>query len=446
MTPVMARDGGSDPWDPCETWSRDRLRAHQLERLRAQLTRLARGDGFYADRFRQLGFEPGDLASLEDLSRLPFTRKADYAAAQIDGSLFNRFTVASPDDVVRVHFSSGTTSKPTPQFWTQADLDRWADLYARYAYSIGVRKSDIFQCLFGYAWFVGGLGATAGLQRIGATCIPTGNQDTERQIATIFDCGSTVLFGTPSFITHLAAEMQRRNLDAAKSNVRLIVVGGEIGASVPATRQRIERLWNAKCFDAYGCLEFQSVAAECSAQDGLHLFEDFLCAEIVDADTGALVADGSPGVLVLTHLDKQAGPLVRWWTGDTVVRDSRPCRCGRTHARLIGGIQGRADDMLVVRGVNVFPSAVEGIVRSIGGLTDEYRIIIDGSVREPDTGFLNGIRLQVEARDADQAAQLASEVAASIKSKLQIRAAVEVLPENSLPRSTHKATRVIRSD
>jgi phenylacetate-CoA ligase len=441
---ATAQGRHSDIWDPREKWSREQLRAHQLEKLRAQLARLASGNGFYADRFRKLGFAPGDLTKLEDLSKLPVTLKADYAAAQIDGSLFNSFTVASPDEVTRVHFSSGTTGKPTPQFWTQADLDRWADLYARYAYAIGVRKSDIFQCLFGFAWFVGGLGATAGLQRIGATCIPSGNQDTDRQIATIFDCGSTVLFGTPSFITHLAAEMERRGLDAAQSQVRLIVVGGEVGASVPATRHRIERLWNAKCFDAYGCLEFQPVAAECSEQNGLHLFEDFLCAEIVDAETGAPVADDTPGVLVLTHLDKQAGPLVRWWTGDTVVRDSRPCLCGRTHARLIGGIQGRADDMLVVRGVNVFPSAVEGVVRSIGGLTDEYRIIIDRSVRDPETGFLNGIRLQVEARNMDRAAMLATELAASIKSKLQIRAAVEVLAENTLQRSTHKATRVIK--
>jgi phenylacetate-CoA ligase len=441
---ATARDRLLDVWDPRETWSRDQLRAHQLEQLRAQLARLASGDGFYADRFRQLGFAPGDLTKLEDLSRLPVTRKADYAAAQIDGSLFNRFTVASPDEVVRVHFSSGTTSKPTPQFWTQPDLDRWADLYARYAYAVGVRKNDIFQCLFGFAWFVGGLGATAGVQRIGATCIPSGNQDTDRQIATIFDCGSTVLFGTPSFITHLAAEMARRGLDAAQSQVKLIVVGGEVGASVPATRQRIERLWNAKCFDAYGCLEFQPVAAECGEQDGLHLFEDFLYPEIVDADSGAPVADGSPGVLVLTHLDKQAGPLVRWWTGDTVVRDSRPCRCGRTHARLVGGIKGRADDMLVVRGVNVFPSAVEGVIRAIDGLTDEYRIVIDRSVRDPETGFLNGIRLQVEARNLDNSAALAAELAATIKTKLQIRAAIEVLAENTLPRSTHKATRVIK--
>lgn len=441
---AIAQSRNSDLWDPREKWSREQLRAYQLEQLRAQLSRLASGHGFYADRFRELGFEPGDLKTLEDLTKLPVTRKADYAASQIDGSLFNRFTAVSPDEVVRVHFSSGTTSKPTPQFWTQADLDRWADLYARYAYAVGVRKSDIFQCLFGFAWFVGGLGATAGVQKIGATCIPSGNQDTDRQIATMFDCGTTVLFGTPSFITHLAAEMERRGLDAAKSSVRLIVVGGEVGASVPATRQRIERLWNAKCFDAYGCLEFQPVAAECSAQDGLHLFEDFSYAEIVDAKTGAPVADGTPGVLVLTHLDKQAGPLVRWWTGDTVVRDSRPCRCGRTHARLMGGIQGRADDMLVVRGVNVFPSAVEGVVRSIGGLTDEYRIIIDRSVRDAETGFLNGIRLQVEARNMDQAAALTTEVAAAIKSKLQIRATVEVLAENTLQRSTHKATRVVK--
>lgn len=445
MTAVAARPAADAAlWDSAEAMDRAALRDLQLGRLRSQLQRLSEGDGFYAGRFRELGWSVADLRSLDDLARLPVTRKADYIASLGEAPPFGRFAAVSPDRIARIHFSSGTMAKPAPQFWTQADLDRWADLYARYAWAIGVRPGDVFQCLFGFTWFVGGLGATAGLQRLGATCIPAGNQDTERQIATLMDYGTTVLFGTPSFMVHLALEMQRRGIDPAQSKVRIIAVGGEPGASVPATRRRIEALWNAKCYDAYGCLEFQPIAAECEAQDGLHLFEDFSYAEIVDAESGAPVPDGTPGVLVLTHLDKQAGPLVRWFTGDIVVRDSNRCACGRTHARLIGGVRGRADDMLVVRGVNLFPSAVEDVVRAMPGLSDEYRIIVDKSVREADTGFLNGIRLQVEALDPAQAASLTEKLAAEIRARLQVRAHVEAVPVNSLERSTHKSKRVIR--
>lgn len=437
----MTSDG---PWSACEGWSRDRLRALQLDKLREQVARLAAGDGFYARRFGEVGLTPDSLRSLDDLARLPVTRKQDYVGSVLARPPFGAFMAVPQDAVRRIHFSSGTTAKPTPQFWTQPDLDRWADLYARYAWAQGVRPGDIFQCLFGYTWFVGGLGATAGLQKLGATCIPAGNQDTERQIATLMDFGSTVLFGTPSFIVHLGNEMLRRGLDPRVSKVRIIAVGGEPGASVPATRRRIEAMWGAKCFDAYGCLEFQPIAAECSAQDGLHLMEDFVYAEVVDPETGAAVEDGQPGVLVVSHLDKQAGPLLRWWTGDIVLRDSRPCACGRTHARLIGGVRGRADDMLVVRGVNVFPSAVEDVVRAIAGLSDEYRIVLDDSTRDAQTGLLNGIRLQVETADMGQAADVKERTEAAVKARLQIRARVEVLPVGTLEPSTHKSKRVIK--
>lgn len=435
----------SDPfWADCEGWNRDRLRALQLEKLREQVARLGADEGFYARRFKEAGFALDALRCLEDLARLPVTRKQDYVGSVLANPPFGAFMATSQDQVRRIHFSSGTTAKPTPQFWTQPDLDRWADLYARYAWSQGVRPGDIFQCLFGYTWFVGGLGATAGLQKLGATCIPTGNQDTERQIATLMDFGSTVLFGTPSFIVHLGNEMLRRGLDPRNSKVRVIAVGGEPGASVPATRRRIETIWGAKCFDAYGCLEFQPIAAECSAQDGLHLMEDFVYAEVVDPETGGAVEDGQPGVLVVSHLDKQAGPLLRWWTGDMVLRDSRPCVCGRTHARLIGGVRGRADDMLVVRGVNVFPSAVEDVVRAIPGVSDEYRIVLDDSTRDAQTGLLNGIRLQVETADMDWAVDIKESTEAAIKARLQIRARVDVLPVGTLEPSTHKSKRVIR--
>ena len=434
------------PADPAESWDRATLEAFQLTQLRKQLSRLSRDSAYYAPLLRQLDWNVSELRALTDLARLPFTRKQDYVTALAEQPPFGKFMTVPRSEVQRIHFSSGTTSTPTPQFWTADDLARWAQLYARHARSQGVSAEDIVQCLFSYTWFVGGLGATAGYQRIGATVIPAGSQDTERQITTLFTYGSTMLCGTPSFITHLAEEVHKRGLDPAASSVRTIMVGGEPGASIPATRARIEALWGARCYDAYGCLEFQPIAAECVAQDGLHLAEDFAYAEVVDAETGLAVEDGSPGVLVLTHLDKQAGPLVRWWTGDIVVRDRSPCRCGRTHARLKGGVRGRADDMLVIRGINVFPSAIEELVRRSRGLGDEYQLVLDRSVRD-SAGFMKSLHLRVEQLDlATDARQLAAQLAREIKLALLVNADIEVLPLGSLARFTHKAKRVVIED
>ena len=426
--------------DAAESWSRDAIEAHQLDALREQLRRIGNDSVYYRKLFNDCEFDARDLKSLEDLARLPFTRKADYVATITPGNPFGEFMCAPQSEVRRMHFSSGTTAAPSPQFWSARDLDRWSDLYARNAYAQGVREGDIFQCMFTYTWFVGGLGATAGYQKAGALVIPAGSQDTERQITTMMNYGTTAFCATPSFALHLAEEVSKRGMDPASSPVRTIMVGGEPGASVHATRTRIEQAWGARCFDAYGCLEFQPIAAECEAQCGLHLAEDFAYAEVVDAETGKAVANGQPGVLVLTHLDKEAGPLVRWWTGDVVVRDQAPCVCGRTHARLLGGVIGRADDMLVVRGVNVFPSAIEELVRTQADLTDEYRIVLDDTVRDA-AGFLKAIRLQVEASNAEHVGAL---LAQRVRERLGVHAIVDVLQPGTLERSTHKARRIIR--
>lgn len=430
-------------WSACETWSRDAIAAHQTTALQHQLGRVARDSAYYRRRFAEVGFDPRDLRSLDDLRRLPTTRKADYSASIAASPPWGEFLAVPREQLARIHFSSGTTATPVPQFWSDADLERWADLYARYAYAQGVRPGDLFQCLFTYTWFVGGLGATAGYQRLGATVIPAGSQETERQVRTIFEFGTTVLCGTPSFMIHLGEAAQKLGFDPAASKVHSITVGGEPGGGVAATRRRIESLWGARCYDAYGSLEFQTIGFDCPAQGGPHVAEDFVYAEVVDADSGEPVPDGSAGVLVLTHLDKEAGPLVRWWTGDVVLRDSSPCQCGRSHARLVGGVRGRADDMLVVRGINLFPSAVEEVVRSDPALGDEYRILLDASVRNSRTGTLDAVRLQVEALEGADPQALGQALANAVKQRLRVRALVEVLPLGTLPRSQHKARRVV---
>ena len=431
-------------WDEAETWSRDRIEQFQLDALRRQLRRVGETSNHYRRVFAEAGFEPGDLRSLADLRRLPFTRKADYVKGLAAEPPFGSLAAVRPGEAVRVHFSSGTTARPAPVLWTEADIARWADLYARYLYAQGLRRGDVFQCMFNYAWFVGGLGATLAAQRLGALVIPASSGDTQRQIETIFEYGSRCVIGTPSFMAHMAEAAEKMGRDLSASTVRMVCVGGEPGASIPGTRERIERQWGARMFDCYGALECQPIGWDTAAQLGPTLAEDFIYVEIVDPDSGEPVADGERGVLVLTHLDKQACPLVRWWTGDMVVRDSRRAPDGRTHARLSGGVLGRADDMLIVRGVNLFPSAVEDVVRAFPGLSNEYLIVLDDSVKDPLTGFLTGVRLRVE-REGDAGPDLAERLSHRLREKLQVRFHVEVVEAGTLPRTVHKATRVLRA-
>ncbi|MFC7496990.1 MULTISPECIES: phenylacetate--CoA ligase family protein [unclassified Nocardioides] len=433
-----------DCWSEVETWSRDRLEAFQLDALRRQLAYVGAQSAFYRRTWRDIGFEPGDLQEMQDLQKLPTLRKADFVESLQQAPPWSDLLAASMDDVNRVHFSSGTTSSPTPVCWTAADLERWADLYARAAYSQGVRRHDIYQSLFGFAWFVGGLGVTNAYAKIGCTVIPGGSSETERQIDVMATYGTTAVSGTPSFMLHLAETAEKLGRPLTGNDVRRIQVGGEPGGALPQTRAAIEERWGAKVFDGYGSLEFQPIAWECEHQVGGHLAEDFAIAEVVDAETGESVPDGSPGVLVLTHLDKQAMPFVRWWTGDVVVRSVEPCSCGRTLARLPGGVIGRADDMLVVRGVNLFPSSVENIVRATPGTTGEHLIVLDEDVTDPGTGYLTGIKVRVEV-EAGRETATADGLARQIRAELTVRAIVEPVPVGSLERSTHKSKRVLRS-
>ncbi len=429
-------------WDECETWSRDQIESFQLGALQRQLHYVNEHSAHYRKAFAEAGFNPGDFKSFADLRRLPFTRKSDYVAGLAAEPPFGSLAAVKPGEAVRVHFSSGTTARPAPVLWTQADIDRWAELYARYLYSQGLRRGDIFQCMFNYAWFVGGLGATLAAQHLGALVIPASSGDTERQIETIFECGSRCVIGTPSFMAHMAEAAEKKGRDLSKSSVQMVCVGGEPGASIPGTRERIEEQWGAKMFDCYGALECQPIGWDTAAQLGPTLAEDFIYVEILHPDTHAPVADGERGVLVLTHLDKQACPLVRWWTGDIVVRDSKPAPDGRTHARLSGGVLGRSDDMLVIRGVNLFPSAVEDIIRAFPGTSNEYVLVLDDSVKDPNTGFLTGVKLRVEP-SATATSDLGDRLAQRLRDKLQVRFHVEVVAAGTLPRTVHKAKRVI---
>jgi phenylacetate-CoA ligase len=436
------RPYSNEVWDSVETWSRDQIEKFQLAGLKKQLARVESRSAYYKKVFRDVGFSSADLKSFEDLRRLPLTRKSDYVAGLQEDPPFGTMRAVDMNEAVRVHFSSGTTGRPSPVLWSKRDIERWADLYARYLYAQGLRAGDVFQCMFNYSWFVGGLGATLAAQHIGALVIPGGSVDTKRQIETIQEYGTKAVIGTPSFMAHVAEAAEEMGVDLAATSVSMVCVGGEPGASIPGTRERLERMWGAKMFDCYGALECQPIGWDTALQLGPQIAEDFIYVEILDPETHDPVEDGQRGVLVLTHLDKEACPLVRWWTGDVVVRDRTPTPDGRTHATLKGGVLGRADDMLIVRGVNLFPSAVEDIVRAFPGTTNEYVLVIDDSVKDPKTGFLTGVKLRVE-RMEDAPDDLGEKLSYRLRERLQVRFIVEVLPAGSLPRTVHKAKRVI---
>ena len=433
-------------WDrEVETMPLAGLRRLQWEKLQAQLAYVYDRSPFYRRKFQEAGETPGDIKSPRDMAKLPFTRKDELRRNIEEHQPFGDFVAAPRLDIVRLHTSSGTTGKPTTMLWTRRDLDRWADMYARLAYSHGVRPDDIYQNAFSFGWFVAGMGGMAAYERIGCLCIPTGIGEARRQIATIREYGTTAMSCTPSFILYLAEVAREEGINPADLTLRKILIGGEPGGAIPETRRRVERAWNAKCFDGYGSLEFQPIAWECAEQAGNHICEDHMLAEVVHPSSGEPLPPGKEGVLVLTHLDKEATPLVRWWTGDVVELAEEPCGCGRTHARLVGGVRGRADDMLIVRGVNLFPSAIESVLRGIPGLGNEFQIIIDDEVYDPATRGLRSLKLIAEyTSEVADLDLMRARIAREIRDRLVVSAQAEVVPVGTLPRTMAKAARVVR--
>ena len=355
-----------------ETLPRPALEALQLKRLQSVLERVHANVPFYRDSFDKAGIGSGDMKSLTDLQRLPFTTKQDMR----DSYPYGLFA-APMDEIVRIHASSGTTGKPTVVGYTRKDIDIWSELMARSFVSAGAHKGDIIHNAYGYGLFTGGLGAHYGAERLGASVIPISGGNTKRQIMIMQDFGSTVLTCTPSYSLFMAEEAKAEGVDFKKLRLRVGIFGAEPWSE--AMRGEIEEKLNLSAIDIYGLSEIMGpgVAIECiEAKRGLHIWEDHFIPEIINPETGQLLAEGERGELVITTITKQGIPLIRYRTRDITSISYEPCLCGRTHAR-ITRMSGRSDDMLIIRGVNVFPSQIEAILVGIEGVEPHYLLVVN---------------------------------------------------------------------
>lgn len=421
-----------------ETLPREALEALQLKRLKATVERVYYTVPFYRKKLDEAGITPEKIKSLEDLKRIPFTTKDDLR----ENYPFGLFTVPLKQ-VVRIHASSGTTGKPTVVGYTKRDIETWSELMARSLYAAGVTREDIIQNAYGYGLFTGGLGVHYGAEKIGATVIPVSGGQSKRQITIMKDFGSTVLTCTPSYALHLAEVAQEEGLNPRDTKLRVGVFGAEPWSE--EMRREIEELWNIKAIDIYGLSEIigPGVAVECEeAQNGLHIFEDHFIPEIIDPETGENLPPGEYGELVITTITKEALPLLRYRTRDITRLIKEPCICGRTHVR-IDRIRGRTDDMLIIRGVNVFPSQIEEILVATEGVLPHYMIIVD---RE---GSLDVVEVQVEvdenifSDEVRKLQELARKIEANIKDTIGISVKVKLVEPRTLQRFEGKAKRVI---
>ena len=416
-----------------ETMSRERLEALQLERLRATVKNAWMHVPLHRARLDAAGIAPEDIRSLAEVARLPFTLKTDLRDHYPFG-LFAR-PVAQ---LSRLHASSGTTGRPTVVGYTRRDLAAWADLMARSLACAGVRRGDIVHNAYGYGLFTGGLGAHAGAERLGAVVVPMSGGSTERQVQLIMDFRARVLCATPSYALAIAEVAEKLGFDLRASSLEIGMFGAEPWSG--AMRDEIEARLGLRAVDIYGLSEIMGpgVACECMARNGLHGWEDHFLFEVIDPDSGRVVPDGEAGELVITTLAKEALPMLRYRTRDITRLTRERCDCGRTHARILR-VTGRNDDMLIIRGVNVFPSQVEAVLVGRPGIAPHYQLVVERR------GVLDHVAIEIEPEPGVAEARwpaLAHDVTHHIKSLIGITTEVTVKPPGSIPRSQGKAVRV----
>lgn len=427
-----------------ETIGRDELRQLQSKLLKETVERVYHNVPFYRQLFDEKGIMPEDIQTVEDIHKLPFTKKANLR----ENYPFGLFAV-DQKEIVRLHASSGTKGKPTVVGYTKQDIMNWSQCVARAIVTAGGRRGDIFHNAYGYGLFTGGLGLHYGAEYMGATVVPVSGGSTPRQITLIEDFAPRGIAGTPSYVLNIAETMEELGKDPRQTSLEYGIFGAEPWSE--EMRHILEEKLNLKAIDIYGLSEVvgPGVAIECiEAQEGLHIAEDHFFVEVIDSKTGEPVPLGETGELVFTSLTKEAFPVIRYRTGDIASLYSEPCRCGRTHVRM-SRIKGRLDDMLIIRGVNVFPSELEPIVFSQPNISPYYQVVVE---RE---GTLDQITLLAEVTDSfvhqaggfnlkhEAFQQLNRTLHAQLKNALCISTNVALCEPHSLPRSEGKAVRVV---
>jgi phenylacetate-CoA ligase len=413
-----------------ETLHPEALRAHQLARLRAQVETVLGANPFWTARWRAAGLASAqDLRDWDDVGRLPLLTKRELVDDQAAHPTFGTNLTFPLERYVRVHQTSGTSGAPLYWLDTQESWEWWARCWGFVLTGAGVRRDDRAFFPFSFGLFVGFWAGFEGARALGALAIPGGGQDSLTRLAAMQTLGATVLVCTPSYALHLLQVAREHGIDPAALPVRVTVHAGEPGAGIPAVRARIEAGWGARAYDHAGMTEMGAYGFECQAQAGLHVNEAEFIAEVIDPASGAPATEGE---LVLTNLGRPGSPLIRYRTGDRARLAAAPCACGRTFARLEGGVLGRLDDMLIVRGVNVFPSAIEAIVRRFP--VEEFQIEVFRA------GELDEVRVLLETDGADGARRVQDALRAGLGIRLQVAA----VAAGSLPRFELKARRVVR--
>lgn len=424
--------------DEFETLPREAIESLQLKRLQQTVERVYATVPFYQEAFKKAGIVPADIKRLSDLQRLPFTLKQDMR----DSYPYGLFTVPL-EQIVRIHASSGTTGKPTVVGYTRRDIDTWTELMARSFVAAGAHKGDVIHNAYGYGLFTGGLGAHYGAERLGASVIPMSGGNTKKQLMIMQDFGSTVLTCTPSYSLFLAEVAAEEGIDIRNLKLKVGILGAEPWSE--QMRQEIEEKLNIKAIDIYGLSEIlgPGVGIECiEAQNGLHIWEDHFLPEIIDPETGEVLPDGEKGELVITTITKEGIPLIRYRTRDITRLFKEPCICGRTHAR-IERLSGRTDDMLIIRGVNVFPSQIESVLFNIEGVEPHYQLIVER------VGTLDTLEVQVEVNEqsfSDEIKELqglSNKIRKDIKDLLGVTCKVRLVEPKTITRSEGKAKRVV---
>ena len=418
-----------------ETMPREQLRELQLNRLKKTI-RIAAHSPYYKKVFSEYGITEDSIQTLEDIRKIPFTTKADMRANYPFGLVAGNMR----EDGVRIHSSSGTTGTPTVIVHSQHDLDSWANLIARCLYTVGIRKTDVFQNSSGYGMFTGGLGFQYGAERLGALTVPAAAGNSKRQIKFITDFKTTALHAIPSYAIRLAEVFVSEGIDPTSTSLRTLVIGAE--PHTDEQRKKIERLLGVKAYNSFGMTEMNGpvVAFECTEQNGMHIWEDCYLIEIINPETGEPVPDGEIGEMVLTTLDREMMPLLRYRTRDLTRILPGECPCGRTHRR-IDRIKGRSDDMFIIKGVNIFPMQVEKILVQYPQLGSNYLITLE-TVDNQDE-----MVVEVELNDLCvdsyiELDQMRKEITRQLKDEILVTPKVKLVKKDTLPQSEGKAVRV----